>query len=130
MKNLTTRVDQPNYTHIYFPYSTVTSACQGSGLAWQSSNTTSPFHQSWLKGFFEFDTAFWFPSSVRNKFSKHLFPYPNCYLTRVIKHIWMLQVISEKNTQTLFAFVFCCRNGVHINFGFSWKQTAVMSVVS
>ena len=23
----------PNYTHIYFPYSTVTSACQGSGLA-------------------------------------------------------------------------------------------------
>ena len=31
MKNLTTCV--PNYTHIYFPYSTVTSACQGSGLA-------------------------------------------------------------------------------------------------
>jgi len=31
MKNLTTRV--PNYTHIYFPYSTVTSACQESGLA-------------------------------------------------------------------------------------------------
>jgi len=31
MKNLTTRV--PNYTHIYFSYSTVTSACQGSGLA-------------------------------------------------------------------------------------------------
>jgi len=31
MKNLTTRV--PNYTQIYFPYSTVTSACQGSGLA-------------------------------------------------------------------------------------------------
>jgi len=23
----------PNYSHIYFPYSTVTSACQGSGLA-------------------------------------------------------------------------------------------------
>jgi len=32
MKNLTTRV--PNYTHIFFPYSTVNSACQGSGLAW------------------------------------------------------------------------------------------------
>jgi len=31
MKNLTTRV--PNYTQIYFPYSTVTSACQCSGLA-------------------------------------------------------------------------------------------------
>jgi len=31
MKNLTTRV--PNYTQIYFPYNTVTSACQGSGLA-------------------------------------------------------------------------------------------------
>ena len=31
MKSLTTRV--PNYTQIYFPYSTVTSACQGSGLA-------------------------------------------------------------------------------------------------
>jgi len=31
MKNLTTCV--PNYTQIYFPYSTVTSACQGSGLA-------------------------------------------------------------------------------------------------
>ena len=31
MKNLTTRV--PNYKHIYFSYSTVTSACQGSGLA-------------------------------------------------------------------------------------------------
>ena len=31
MKNLTTRV--PNYTQIYFPYSAVTSACQGSGLA-------------------------------------------------------------------------------------------------
>jgi len=31
MKNLTTRV--PNYTHIYFSYSTVKSACQGSGLA-------------------------------------------------------------------------------------------------
>jgi len=28
MKNLTTRA--PNYTHIYFPYSAVTSACQGS----------------------------------------------------------------------------------------------------
>jgi len=27
MKNLTTR--EPNYTQIYFPYSTVTSACQG-----------------------------------------------------------------------------------------------------
>ena len=31
MENLTTRV--PNYTQIYFPYSTVMSACQGSGLA-------------------------------------------------------------------------------------------------
>jgi len=31
MTNLTTRV--PNYTQIYFPYSTETSACQGSGLA-------------------------------------------------------------------------------------------------
>ena len=31
MKNLTTRVS--NYTQIYFTYSTVTSACQGSGLA-------------------------------------------------------------------------------------------------
>jgi len=31
MKNLTTHV--PNYTQIYFPYSTVTPACQGSGLA-------------------------------------------------------------------------------------------------
>jgi len=31
MKNLTTRV--PNYTHIYFSYSTVPSACKGSGLA-------------------------------------------------------------------------------------------------
>jgi len=31
MKNLTTRV--PNYTQIYFPYSAVTSACQGSRLA-------------------------------------------------------------------------------------------------
>jgi len=31
MKNLTTRV--PNYTEIYFPYSTVTSACQWSLLA-------------------------------------------------------------------------------------------------
>jgi len=31
MKNLTTRV--PNYTQVHFPYSTVTSACQGSGLA-------------------------------------------------------------------------------------------------
>jgi len=31
MKNLTTRVH--NYTHIYFPYSTLTSACQWSGLA-------------------------------------------------------------------------------------------------
>ena len=31
MKNLTTLV--PNYTQIYFPYSTVTSACQGSRLA-------------------------------------------------------------------------------------------------
>ena len=31
MKNLTMRV--PNYMQIYFPYSTVTSACQGSGLA-------------------------------------------------------------------------------------------------
>jgi len=31
MKNLTTRV--PNNTQIYFPYSTVTSACQGSRLA-------------------------------------------------------------------------------------------------
>jgi len=30
MKNLTTRV--PNYMQIYFPYSTVTSACQGSRL--------------------------------------------------------------------------------------------------
>jgi len=34
MKNLTTRVDLPNYTQIYFPYSTVTSACQGKRLAW------------------------------------------------------------------------------------------------
>ena len=32
MKNLTTRV--PNYMQIYFSYSTVTSACQGSGLAY------------------------------------------------------------------------------------------------
>jgi len=31
MKNLKTCV--PNYTHIYFTHSTVTSACQGSGLA-------------------------------------------------------------------------------------------------
>ena len=31
MKNLTTRV--PNYMQVHFPYSTVTSACQGSGLA-------------------------------------------------------------------------------------------------
>jgi len=31
MKNLTTHV--PNYTQIYFPYSSVTSACQGSRLA-------------------------------------------------------------------------------------------------
>jgi len=31
MKSLTTRV--PNYTHIFFSYSTVTTACQGSGLA-------------------------------------------------------------------------------------------------
>jgi len=31
MENLTTAV--PNYTHIYFSYSTVTSACQGSWLA-------------------------------------------------------------------------------------------------
>jgi len=31
MKNLTTLV--PNYRQIYFPHSTVTSACQGSGLA-------------------------------------------------------------------------------------------------
>jgi len=31
MKNLTMRV--PNYTQNYFSYSTVTSACQGSGLA-------------------------------------------------------------------------------------------------
>ena len=31
MKNLTTRV--PNYMQINFPYSTVTSACQGSWLA-------------------------------------------------------------------------------------------------
>jgi len=31
MKNLTTRVLY--YTQIYFPYSTVMSACQGSGLA-------------------------------------------------------------------------------------------------
>jgi len=31
MKNLTTRV--PYYMQIYFPYSTVTSACQGSLLA-------------------------------------------------------------------------------------------------
>ena len=31
MKNLTTRV--PNYTQIYFPYSTVMFACQGSRLA-------------------------------------------------------------------------------------------------
>ena len=31
MKNLTMRVS--NYTHIYFPYNTVTSSCQGSGLA-------------------------------------------------------------------------------------------------
>jgi len=31
MKNLTMRV--PNYTQIYFYYSTVTSACQGSRLA-------------------------------------------------------------------------------------------------
>jgi len=30
-KNLTTPV--PNYTQIYFPYSAVTSACQGSRLA-------------------------------------------------------------------------------------------------
>jgi len=39
MKKLTTRV--PNYTHIYFYYSTVTSACQGSGLA--CSRTVSIF---------------------------------------------------------------------------------------
>jgi len=31
MQNLTTRV--PNYMQIYFPYSTVMSACQGNGLA-------------------------------------------------------------------------------------------------
>jgi len=31
MKNLTTL--EPNYIQIYFPYSTVTSACQGSGPA-------------------------------------------------------------------------------------------------
>jgi len=31
MKNLATPL--PNYTQIYLPYSTVTSACQGSGLA-------------------------------------------------------------------------------------------------
>ena len=31
MKNLVKHV--PNYTQIYFPYSTVTSVCQGSGLA-------------------------------------------------------------------------------------------------
>jgi len=31
MNNLTTRV--PNYMQIYFAYSTVTSACQDSGLA-------------------------------------------------------------------------------------------------
>jgi len=36
MKNLTTHV--PNYTQIYFPYSTVMSACQGSRLA-----CTGPF---------------------------------------------------------------------------------------
>jgi len=39
MKNLTTRV--PNYMQIYFPYSTVTSACQGSRLA--STQTVSIF---------------------------------------------------------------------------------------
>jgi len=32
MINLTTCV--PNYTYIYFTYSAVTSACQGSGLPW------------------------------------------------------------------------------------------------
>jgi len=31
MKNITTR--EPNYKQIYFPYSAVSSACQGSGLA-------------------------------------------------------------------------------------------------
>ena len=36
MKNLTTRV--PNYMQIYFPYSTVTSAFQWSGLAWTRTN--------------------------------------------------------------------------------------------
>jgi len=39
MKNLTTRV--PNYTQIYFPYSTVSSVCHGSGLA--CSRTVSIF---------------------------------------------------------------------------------------
>ena len=39
MKNLKTRV--PNYMQIYFPYSTVTSACQGSRLA--STRTVSIF---------------------------------------------------------------------------------------
>jgi len=39
MKNLTKRV--PNFMQIYFPYRTVTSACQGSGLA--STQTISIF---------------------------------------------------------------------------------------
>jgi len=33
MKNLRTHVSNYTYLHMHFPYSTVTSACQGSGLA-------------------------------------------------------------------------------------------------
>jgi len=37
---MTTHV--PNYRQIYFPYSTVTSACQGSGLAFR--HRKKPFY--------------------------------------------------------------------------------------
>jgi len=43
MKNLK-RLCTLNYTHIYFPYSTLTSACQGSGLATRFRHQNKPFY--------------------------------------------------------------------------------------
>jgi len=66
MKNLTTRV--PNYMHIYFPYSAVTSACKESGLA--CTRTVSIFRTlTYIKMHFRHQNKPFYQVSEWNKYS-------------------------------------------------------------
>ena len=69
MKDLTKRV--PNYIQIYFPYSTLTSACQGSGLA--CTRTISIFRTlMYMQSHFRHQTNHFTKVSEWNKYSKSI----------------------------------------------------------